>query len=92
MNRQPDLFVSEQLQEFFEDQPARAYSADPDRVRARLFKILAEARAAERLPWGAERLSLYRTISPQMTRWLSDQEGAQLCLEFEAELERLEAA
>jgi hypothetical protein len=37
-------------------------------------------------------LVLYRTIFPQMTNWLSEQEGARLRLEFETELLRLEAA
>jgi hypothetical protein len=35
---------------------------------------------------------LYRTIFPQMTNWLSDEEGAQLRFEFENEIRRLEAA
>jgi len=61
-------------------------------VRARLHKILAEARAAEKLPWGPARVSLYRTIFPQMTNWLPEDEGAQLRFEFEAEMARLKAA
>ena len=64
----------------------------PPLNRARLHKILAEARAAEALPWEPARLSLYRTIFPQMTRALPEEEAAQLRFEFEAELERLEAA
>ena len=55
-------------------------------------EILAEARSAETLPWDSARISLYRTIFPQMTLWLPDEEGAQLRFEFEEELERLEAA
>jgi hypothetical protein len=66
--------------------------ADPDKVRARLHKILAEARAAETIPWGPGRASLYRTIFPQMTQFLPEEEGAQLRFEFAAELERLKAA
>jgi hypothetical protein len=65
---------------------------DPDKVRARLSKLLAEARAAQRLPWEPTRLSLYRTIFPQLTLWLPTDEGAQLRFEFEMELARLEAA
>jgi hypothetical protein len=92
MARQPDLFISENQPEFFEDEPERTYRADPDKVRARLYQILGEARAAESLPWKPKTVSLYRTIFPQMTRWLPEPEAAQLCLEFEAELERLKAA
>lgn len=53
------------------------YRPDPDRVRARLYKILAEARAADTPSWGPARLSLYRTIVPQMTGFLPEEEGAQ---------------
>ena len=52
----------------------------------------AEARAAQNLPWEPTRVSLYRTIFPQMTLWLPEDEGAQLRFEFDAELVRLEAA
>ena len=54
--------------------------------------ILAEARAAQRLAWDAKRTAVCRTIFPQMTNWLPEEEGAQLRFEFETELARLEAA
>lgn len=88
----PDFFIDETQGELFGADAAPAYRPDPDRVRARLHKILAEAKAAERLPWDSARISLYRTIFPQMTNWLPDEEAAQLRFEFEEELERLEAA
>jgi len=81
---QPDLFGAEAA-------PV-AYRPDPDKVRRRLEKILAEARAAQKLPWEPTTVSLYRTIFPQMTNWLPEKEGAQLRFEFETELARLEAA
>jgi hypothetical protein len=56
-----------------------------------MHKILAEARAASSFPWEPTRVSLYRTIFPQMTLWLSDEEGVQLRFEFEEEMARLEA-
>jgi hypothetical protein len=34
----------------------------------------------------------WRTVFPQMTNWLPDAEAAQLRLEFETEIRRLEAA
>jgi len=80
---QPDLFGAE---------PVSVYRPDPDKVRRRLGKILAEARAARKLPWEPTTVSLYRTIFPQMTNWLPEEEGAQLRFEFETELARLEAA
>jgi hypothetical protein len=90
---QPDLFQPEQRSDLFgDDTPTPEYRADPDSVRAELYKILAEARAAQKLPWEPRTVLLYRTIFPQMTNWLPDEEGAQLRFEFETEIKRLEAA
>ncbi|MBS0248142.1 MAG: hypothetical protein JSR61_16125 [Proteobacteria bacterium] len=83
---------TEMQSDLFGADPVPAYRPDPDKVRSRLQKILAEARAANQLPWEPTTVSLYRTIFPQMTNWLPDDEGAQLRFEFEAELERLKAA
>jgi hypothetical protein len=89
----PDLFGDQDQSELFSaDDVPQAYRADPDKVRGRLQMILAEARAAQKLPWEPKRLSLYRTIFPQMSLWLPQEEAAQLCFEFEAELLRLKAA
>jgi hypothetical protein len=90
--RQGDLFNNEQQVDLFEDQPTPCYSPKLDEVRADLNKILTEARAARTMPWEPRRLTLYRTIFPQMVNWLPTDEAAQLCFEFEAELARLEAA
>ena len=90
---QSDLFPpDDETDPFGEDTPTPEYRADPDSVRAELYKILAEARAAQRLPWEPKTVLLYRTIFPQMTNWLPDEEGAQLRFEFEAEIKRPEAA
>ena len=92
-NDQPDFFATQiQADLFNEDAPAPEYRADPDKVRARLHKILAEARAAQKLPWEPERVLLYRTIFPQMTNWLPEDEAAQLRFAFETEMARLKAA
>jgi len=88
----PDFFEEETQADLFGAEPAPAYRPDPDKVRRRLEKILAEARAAQKLPWEPTTVSLYRTIFPQMTNWLPEEEGAQLRFEFETELARLEAA
>ena len=92
-SRQPDLFQDDvQADLFGEDSPTPVYRADPDTVRQELYKLLAEARAAQTMPWDAKRATLYRTIFPQMTNWLPAEEGAQLRFEFETELARLQAA
>jgi hypothetical protein len=90
--RQGDLFGQDQPDPSDEDHETPVYRADADEVRADLHRILAEARAAESIPWTSSTLSLYRTIFPQMTKWLPEDEGAQLRFQFEAELARLEAA
>jgi hypothetical protein len=89
---QPYLFPRESQPDLFGMEPAPAYRPDPDKVRSRLYRILSEARAAQTLPWDSTRVSLYRTIFPQMTLWLPEDEAVQLRLEFEAELTRLQAA
>jgi hypothetical protein len=92
-SRQGDLFQEDEQADLFgDDSPTPEYRADPDTVRQELYKILAEARAAQTIPWDAKRAMLYRTIFPQMTNWLPEEEGAQLRFEFEMELARLEAA
>ena len=92
-SRQHDLFQDDEQPVLFgEDSPTPEYRPDPDSVRAELYKILAEARAAQKLPWEPKTVLLYRTIFPQMTNWLPDDEGAQLRFEFETEIKRLEAA
>lgn len=87
-----DSFVPGEQADLFGAPPAQCYDPDPDKVREELRGILAEARAANVLPWPPARAALYRTIFPQMTNWLPEEEAQQLRFEFEAELERLLAA
>jgi hypothetical protein len=54
--------------------------------------MLAEARAAEKLPWDEDRLLVYRAIFPRMAGWLPEEEAAQLRFEFDTEMARLKAA
>lgn len=89
---QHDLFGANGQPDLFGPVGQPVYRPDPDRVRARLQKILAEARGAQTLPWDRARLSLYRTIFPQLSLWLPEEEAAQLRFSFEEELIRLEAA
>jgi hypothetical protein len=89
--RQGDLFGHEGPDPSHEDFETPTYHPDPDEVRAELHKILAEVRAAQAMPWDSSRAALYRTIFPQMTRCLPDDEGAQLRFAFGTEMARLEA-
>jgi hypothetical protein len=67
--------------------PSRA----AENVRARLRRILGEARAADAVPWDYERTRLYKMIVPQMTNWLPEDEAARWKAEFAAEMRRLGA-
>lgn len=91
-NGQADLFQTDAQPDLFGDGAATVYRPDLDKVRSRLEKILAEARAAEAMPWQPTQLSLYSTIFPRMTDYLPDAEGAQLRFQFEEEIKRLRAA
>jgi hypothetical protein len=83
---QPDLFVTESQPDLFGAEAPPAYRPNPDKVRARLYKILAEARAEP------ARFSLYRTIFPRMTLFLPEDEASQLRFTFETVLARLKTA
>ena len=89
---QSDMFSGDTQTDLFGAEPVPVYRPNPDKVRSRLQKILAEARAAQTLPWEPTTVSLYRLIFPQMTLFLPEEEGAQLRFAFDAELARLEAA
>lgn len=89
---QDDFFERDTQADLFGADAAPVYRPDPEKVRARLHRILSEARSAEAMPWGSAKLSLYRTIFPQLTLWLPEDEGAQLRFDFEEEVARLEAA
>jgi hypothetical protein len=91
-SRHGDLFGNEPADASDEDFETPEYHADPEKVREELHRILSEARKAQAMPWDAKRAALYRTIFPQMTNCLPEDEGAQLRFAFEEELARLEAA
>jgi hypothetical protein len=91
-SRQGDLFGNEQPDPSGGEFETPEYHADPEKVREELNRILAEARAAQTMPWDSKRAALYRTIFTQMTNCLPEEEGAQLRFQFEEELARLKAA
>lgn len=84
-----DIFEPTEQGELFSAPAAPVYRPNLDKVRARLEKLLAEARAAETMPWQSSQLSLYRLIYPQMTLWLPDDEAVQYRVAFDAEMARL---
>lgn len=91
----PDLFGEDPPQgDLFgaAESVQKRWTPDPDKVRRRLERILAEARAAETMPWDWSQQSLYKKIFPDMANLLPEDEAAQYCFEFEQEWERLKAA
>jgi hypothetical protein len=68
------------------------YRPDPDKVRRKLQRILAEARAAETVPWDRKTTRYWQTVFPQMANWLPGDEADQLRFAFRSEMQRLDAA
>ena len=87
----PDFFKGGQL-ELFGGEPAPPSRSTADEMREYLHRLLAEARSASTMPWPPLTAQLYRGLFPQLSFWLPEEESAQLRLEFETELARLEAA
>jgi hypothetical protein len=90
--RQGDLFGGTAPDLLGEEAAPVAYRADPQKVREKLTLIVNELRNASSLPWDASRLRYYRTVFPQMSLWLEEDEAAQLRFAFEEEIRRLNAA
>lgn len=92
----PDLFGRGPAQDDLFPEPVpqkRGRIVDfPDEARRRLLKMLAEAKAAERLPWSERETRTLEILFAQMSEWLPEDEGKQLCFEFAQEVERLRNA
>jgi hypothetical protein len=86
-----DAFRGGQM-ELFGGEPAAPSRSTAEEMREYLHQLLAEARAAETMPWAPLTAQLYRLLVPQLSFWLPEEESAQLRLAFAAELARLEAA
>jgi hypothetical protein len=84
VDTQPDLFGPAPA--------APVWTPDPDKVRRRLERILAEARAAQTMPWDWSQRSLFKKIFPDMANLLPEDEARQYVFQFEVEWERLMAA
>jgi hypothetical protein len=92
---EPDLFGHVLPQsDLFADEPAQPRKVIDFRLeaRARLTKLLAEARAAATLPWNERQTQKWEILFPQMAEWLPGDEADQLCFEFALELQRLRNA
>lgn len=90
----PDLFGHTPQADLFADhrpQPRKVMDFQAE-ARRRLERVLAEAKAADAMPWSSRELEKWQILFPQMAGWLPDDEANQLCFEFAAEIERLQRA
>ncbi len=58
-------------------------------VRPELSEVLDRLRNSETVPLSPKELRFWRTVFPQMSRWLPDDERLAICAAFAAELSRL---
>ncbi len=72
--------------------PVQSFAPDPDDVRRELLSLLAQARAAQAMPWPEREARMWQTVFPQMANWLPEEEAEQLRFAFAQEIERLRAA
>lgn len=77
---QPDLFGAT---------PQPLPQPDPEAVRARVQSVLARLRSARKMPLTDKELRFWRTVMPQTTSWLPDDEKQAVCTEFELQVARL---
>jgi hypothetical protein len=85
---QTDLFGMQA--DLFGPPPKQSYALAT--VRAEVNKVLEKARIAREMPWTPKEVAFWKTVFPQMTNWLPDEEAAQLRAAFMEEICRLEAA
>ncbi len=89
--KQGDLFETDPKAGHSSEEPAPfVVRIDPEKVRAKLQRVLDELCAASTMPFNARDLLYWRTVVPQMSNWLPAAEAAQVRKSFAAELERLE--
>lgn len=63
----------------------------PDTIRPLMLDLLAQARAAQEIPWTPRKLRSHTANFPYMAEWLKGGEGDRLMAEFKAEMDRLNA-
>ena len=91
----PDLFANEppQADMFADHRPGPRKIMDfQAEARRRLEAALAEAKAADAMPWSKRDLEKWQILFPQMAGWLPEDEANQLCFAFAQEVERLSRA
>lgn len=70
--------------------PRRPLTAED--IRARMVELIAIARAADTNPFTRAEFDKHVAMFPIMAQWLPEEDGRQLVLQFEVEIERLSKA
>ena len=74
------------------DSPKRTTTPDPAFIRRRLQDLVETARAAQAMPWSERDARMWRTVVPNMTKWLPQDKAARIRETFEQEMRRLTEA
>ena len=98
MSEGPDLFGPTPAQgNLFGDgadrmiPPQRAAALDPEPIRRRLHNLVETIRTAQAMPWSERDARMWRTVVPNMIKWLPHDEGVAIREDFDREMQRLEA-
>ncbi|MBU6166952.1 MAG: hypothetical protein KGQ52_12625 [Alphaproteobacteria bacterium] len=76
-----------------ETKATQAFVPDIEDIRAELKSILHVMRTAgDASPWDVRTLRYHKTVFPQMSNWLPEDERTAMRTEFARELARIEAA
>ena len=89
-SNQADLFGTQA--DLFGPPPKQSYAPSLATVRAEVHKVLEKARIAKEMPWTAKEVAFWKTVFPQMTNWLPEEERELVRSAFWEEINRLEAA
>ena len=61
----------------------------PATIRAKMEKLIAQAKAAQSAPWPKRQVRTHMVMFSYMAEWLPKEGGEQLLLEFREEMRRL---
>jgi hypothetical protein len=72
--------------------PNRSSEPDSEAIRNRLNRLLETLRAAHAMPLSERDARMWKTVVPNMTKWLPDDEGEAIRAAFAREMDRLAAS
>jgi hypothetical protein len=72
--------------------PQRSSEPDFEAIRGRLNRLIETLRTASTMPFSERDARMWRTVVPNMTKWLPDAEAEAVRMAFATEMERLAAS